>query len=174
MITVTVMAILLGLAIPDFQRFIQKARIDSEILDLQSFLMRARSEAIKTGQDVWVSDGTGNSDRWIGQLRYFRDDGNLTQDAPEPTEGQYRMPDQIFLDAGPAIKKGIGYNSRGELIGGDNTVNGSIGIQVPNLIGKPNHYVGIVNFHATGRTTVIRFKDPAPSKAAGVFDGGWN
>ena len=174
MVTVAIIAILVALAIPDFQRFIQKARIDSEILDLQSFLMRARGEAIKLGQDVWIDNASGNSERWAGQLRYFGDDGNKTQGPLEPTGGLYRAPTQIVLEPGDAIKKGIGYNSRGELIGEDNTENGSLYIKVPNLIQKPNYYVGVVRFNSTGRTTVIRYKNPASSRNAGVDDGGWN
>ena len=172
MVTVSVVAILVALAIPDFQRFIQKNRIDSEILDLQSFLMAARGQAIKTGQDTWITSTTND---WNGQLRYFGDvNGDRVQDATEPTAGQFRAPTQIALIPTAAVATGIGYNSRGEIIGVANTANGSVAIQVPTLIDKPNFFVGVMRFATSGRSTVIRYKNPVASSASGVADGGWN
>jgi type II secretory pathway pseudopilin PulG len=158
MITVAVMSILLTLAIPSYQRFIQKIRIDSEATNLQSFLMLARGEAIKRGQNVWISNGSSG---WVGALTAFVDsNGNRTQDSNEPTVGVLAAPSEIVLEPNEPVTTGMGYGGNGTLVGAGNLTNGSLGLKVPNLISHPNYYVAKVSFWTTGRTSVLRYDVP--------------
>jgi len=54
MITVALMAIILGLAVPSFRDLIQNNRATTQANDLISFLQLARSEALKIGQPVTI------------------------------------------------------------------------------------------------------------------------
>lgn len=54
MITVALMAIILGLAVPSFRDLIQNNRATTQANDLVSFLQLARSEALKIGQPVTI------------------------------------------------------------------------------------------------------------------------
>lgn len=168
MITVSILAILLALAVPDFQRFIQRARIDRESMDLQGFLMQARSESIKRGQNVWISSSTNN---WTGSLRAFVDtNGNQRREDSEPIFATYAAPTEIALVADTSLSDGVGYSANGTGLG--NLPNGSVGIRVPNLIGNPNFFVGRVSFGTGGRTTLLKFKQPVENFDAGVVENG--
>jgi type IV fimbrial biogenesis protein FimT len=158
MITISLMSILLALAIPSYQRFIQKARIDTEATNLQSFLMLARGEAIKRGQNVWISNGSGG---WTGGLTAFVDaNGNRAQESDESTIGVLAAPTEIVLKPSEQVISGMGYGANGSLVGAGNLTNGSLGLQAPNLIDNPNYYVGKVSFWTTGRTSVLRYEVP--------------
>ncbi len=162
MITVTIMSILLAFALPSFQRLLQQARIDSEATNLQSFLMAARGEAIKRGQTVWISNGNAG---WAGALTAFVDiNGNATQDSTEPTVGSLAALSEIVLKPVDKLLRGVGYGANGGLVGASGPPpNGSLGLQVPKLIGFPDYYVGYVSFGVGGRTTLPRFDVPKAS-----------
>jgi type IV fimbrial biogenesis protein FimT len=159
MITISLMSILLALAIPSYQRFIQKARIDTEATNLQSFLMSARGEAIKRGQNIWISNGNLG---WTGALTAFVDNnGNRTQEATEPTVGVFAAPSEIVLEPNDRVRNGMGYGGNGSIVGDGGLTNGSLGLKVPKLIDNPNYFVGRVSFWTTGRTSIIRFDVPS-------------
>lgn len=63
MVTVAVLAIILGIGVPSFQGLIERNRVSTATDKLFSALTTARSEAIRLGQDVSVTqedDGWGN------------------------------------------------------------------------------------------------------------------
>ena len=63
--TVTLLAILAGLAVPAFQGFIANQRIRNTSFDLMAALMRARSEAVTRNGDVsFRKTGTGWAAGW--------------------------------------------------------------------------------------------------------------
>lgn len=64
MITLSVMAILMAIALPNFQSFVQNSRITTQANSFITALMLARSEAVKRGSTVTVcrsTNGTGCS-----------------------------------------------------------------------------------------------------------------
>jgi type IV fimbrial biogenesis protein FimT len=168
MITVSLMAILLALAIPSYQRFLQRARIDTEATNLQSFLMLARGESIKRGQNIWVSNGNGG---WTGSLTAFVDrNGNRTQESGEPTIGVLAALSETVLVPSEQVSTGVGYGANGSIIGDSSLTNGSVGIRVPNLIDNPNYFIGKVSFWTTGRTSLIRYEPPREQPSGDVND----
>lgn len=60
-VVVVIVAILAGLAIPSLQLFFERSRISSAINALQLNLKYARSEAIKTNNDVYVKFSNGET-----------------------------------------------------------------------------------------------------------------
>jgi len=54
MITVAVLAILVGIAIPSFERFIQNSRLDNAARNMYSIFNSARQEALTSGQKGFV------------------------------------------------------------------------------------------------------------------------
>jgi type IV fimbrial biogenesis protein FimT len=168
MITVSLMAILLALAIPSYQRFIQRARIDTEATNLQSFLMLARGESIKRGQNIWISNGNGG---WAGSLTAFVDrNGNRTQESGEPTIGVLAALSETVLVPSEQVSTGVGYGANGSIIGDSSLTNGSVGIRVPNLIDNPNYFIGKVSFWTTGRTSLIRYEPPREQPSGDAND----
>ena len=71
MVTVSVLAVLAGLAIPSFTRIINSNRIGSQANDLVATLQYARSEALRSNRRVTVcrstnaSDCAANGNHWI-------------------------------------------------------------------------------------------------------------
>ena len=59
MVTVAVLAIILGIGVPSFQGLIERNRVSTATDKLFSALTTARSEAIRLGQDVRVTQATG-------------------------------------------------------------------------------------------------------------------
>ena len=54
MITIAILAVLVGLGLPSFQETIRTNRVASITNDLVGAFQLARSEAIRRGRDVWV------------------------------------------------------------------------------------------------------------------------
>lgn len=78
MVTLSVMAILLAVAVPNFQSFILNSRITTQTNNFIMALMLARSEAVKRGSTVTVcssTDGTScaGSSKWEGGWLVFVD-----------------------------------------------------------------------------------------------------
>ncbi len=169
MITVSVLGILIAFAAPDFMRFIQQNRIDSEISNLQNLLMSARGEAIKRGQNVWVSSAGGN---WTGVITAFVDeDGDFSQSGTEATILTLAPLTETRLEPAENLKTGIGYQSNGSVRPKGNLTDADVlAIQVPKLVGSPNFYIGTVNFSASGRTIAPRFKIPVAAPASGAYN----
>ena len=59
MVTVTLLGVLLGVAIPSFRDFMDTQRVKSAAFDMAAALLLARSEAIKRNSDVTVAPVTG-------------------------------------------------------------------------------------------------------------------
>ncbi|GGY79549.1 GspH/FimT family pseudopilin [Marinobacter zhanjiangensis] len=65
LITMAIMAIILGLVVPSFQGIIRSNQVTTEANAFMSAVQLARSEAVKRGNDVSLSaDGAGFGDGW--------------------------------------------------------------------------------------------------------------
>ena len=64
MVTLTVMAIFMGIGIPSFNNFTASQKVKTASADLMNSLVLARSEAIKRNADVTVAPDTAGV--WIG------------------------------------------------------------------------------------------------------------
>lgn len=65
MITIAIVGILASLAVPSFQRMIERNKLKKAAESLKSDLMFARTEAIKLSQDIIVNRVTGNNGAWF-------------------------------------------------------------------------------------------------------------
>jgi len=89
LVTLSIAAILLGVAVPNFVTFIQNNRLATQANDLVTMLNYARSEAVKRNQTITVcssTDGTScaGSTTWDGGLIVFVDtDGDGVVDGGE-------------------------------------------------------------------------------------------
>lgn len=86
MITIAVMAILMSIAVPAFQSFVQNGRMAGRANEVMAGLAYARSEAVKRAADVTVcasSDGSTCSGTWTQGWVVLDQAGNVlrTQDA---------------------------------------------------------------------------------------------
>lgn len=63
MVTIAILAIILGIGVPSFQTLIERNRVSTASNKLFSALTTARSEAIKLGQSVTI---TRTGDSWSG------------------------------------------------------------------------------------------------------------
>lgn len=78
MITVTILAILLGIGVPSFLEFIRNSRVSTQTNEFASALNLARSEALKRGQPVTIL-AAGGADMANGWCVFF---GAICADAP--------------------------------------------------------------------------------------------
>ena len=93
MVTVTVAAVLLRVAIPSFSRLIANNRLATQTNELVGGLNLARSEAVRQGQGVSIRSDSGGSDFGTG-WRVFKDptsagaapaDANVIRHATTPS-----------------------------------------------------------------------------------------
>ena len=63
MVTVSILAILLGVAVPSFQSFVANQKVKSASYDLSMALVAARSEAVKRNADITIAPET--VDDWV-------------------------------------------------------------------------------------------------------------
>lgn len=79
MITVAVLAILLGIAVPSFTEIIRQNRLSTQTNDLLTATAVARSEAVKRGARVSICPANGNTcsgvSEWSSGWLVFTDDG---------------------------------------------------------------------------------------------------
>ena len=79
MIGITIVAILVGVALPNLNDFIVRMRVDNEITELQRLLLTARNTAINTGKNTTVCPLSGGacsgSNNWKGELGVLNEDG---------------------------------------------------------------------------------------------------
>lgn len=74
MVTIAILAILIGIAIPSFQEMIQANRLQSASAEFQSALAMARTEAIKRGGDARVTvlaNTVGTTTAWNNGYTVF-------------------------------------------------------------------------------------------------------
>ncbi|VFQ45478.1 GspH/FimT family pseudopilin [Desulfoluna butyratoxydans] len=84
MVAVAILAVLAGIAVPEFKQWAAGQRLSSSARDVHLVLQAARAEAIKGGEDVVVvfTEGTGAA----GQYTSFVDeDGDRSLDTGETT-----------------------------------------------------------------------------------------
>ena len=109
MVTVAVIAILAAVAIPSFESIINGNRITSQANELVGVMQRARSEAIRFNQRVYIcssSNGTScaASSRWSGWL-VFRDDNGDAQPAAAEIMSQGLVKDPVVVTS--ALNPGV-------------------------------------------------------------------
>ena len=75
MVTISVLAILLTIAVPSFRTFVLNNRITGQANDMMTALNYARSEAIKRGLPVIMSSNSGTAD-WSAGWIVFADPDN--------------------------------------------------------------------------------------------------
>ena len=64
MITVAIVGALASMAVPSFQKLIERNRLKEAAESLKSDMQTARTEAIKLSQDIIVTRNTGNDGAW--------------------------------------------------------------------------------------------------------------
>lgn len=80
MLTITILAILLGVALPNFQAWLQNAQIRNAAESVLSGLQRARAEAVARNANIEFILGTGSS--WVVRIA-----GGATIDSRSSSEG---------------------------------------------------------------------------------------
>jgi len=86
LITISIVAILLGVGLPSFVNFIDNNRVTSQANDLVYSFHMARSEAVKRGSEVRVVSIAGSD--WDGGWRVIADTNN---------DGDYTDTDDILM-----------------------------------------------------------------------------
>lgn len=89
MITVSLLAIVLALAVPSFRATLQNNRLTAQANDLATGMQLARSEALKRNRPVSVCASSDNStceDEWADGWIVFLDDAALGSDTPSVAE----------------------------------------------------------------------------------------
>lgn len=79
MVSISILAISLSIAIPNLSVFIVKLRVDNEISELFRLLLSARNAAINANQNVTVcplNDASQCNTDWQGQISVFIDTNN--------------------------------------------------------------------------------------------------
>jgi len=64
MITIAIIGIVTSIAVPSFSKMLERNRLKEAAQSLKSDLLFARTQAIKTSQNIVVSRSTGNSGAW--------------------------------------------------------------------------------------------------------------
>lgn len=86
LVAVAVLAILVGWAIPSMYHLISQNRMTATTNQLVGLVHHARSEALKTGERVWVSpmtDGEGTASWSLGAVIWVDDNGDGSRAATE-------------------------------------------------------------------------------------------
>lgn len=144
MVTVTIAMILVMLAAPSFNDLIQRNRMTSQANDLLSLFQYARSEAVKSGNDVAVIVQS-ESDAWRAEVRRDSDNDGNFNDEQKLREIDY-TDSQVSLDPDADIT--ITYNSLGRNASGSMV---TVAIQHHNCKNKLRREIVI---GATGRAQV--------------------
>lgn len=79
MVSLTIVSILAGIAIPNFNDFIVQMRVDNEIYHLHRMLLIARNAAINNGQKTILcplDNGSQCTSQWQNELSVFTDFNN--------------------------------------------------------------------------------------------------
>ena len=103
MVTLAVLAIVMGIAVPSFQEFVKRNQLASAANNLVSSLALARSEAVKRATRVTVA-----SDDWAGGWQVFVDTGTVgdSTDADDTVLRVY----QPTSNAAPAVTPGDNFS----------------------------------------------------------------
>lgn len=85
MVTISIATILLAIAVPNYQRFMEQGRISSAASNLIGALNFARSEAIRRGVAVSLRNTSGSKQWESGWTMFVDNDGDGVQDAGDDT-----------------------------------------------------------------------------------------
>jgi prepilin-type N-terminal cleavage/methylation domain-containing protein len=80
MVAISISAILVGLAVPEFNRLIRRNSVEASTNLLQSSFAFARSEAIKRATNVSVVPNVANGSNWPAGWQVILDNGTLEPD----------------------------------------------------------------------------------------------
>jgi type IV fimbrial biogenesis protein FimT len=127
MITIAILAILLGIAAPNVRQFILNSRISGATNDLFTDLMLARSEASKNSRRVFVcptatQNNTCNGSAWSGTRMILVDsDGSGTATTADGTPVKYVVPNlatgtTIAVSSGGSGANGVIFRPNGAVV----------------------------------------------------------
>ena len=124
MIVVAVLAVLLGLAVPNLREFFIVNRLASATNDLAAALSTARSEAIKRGTNVAMISTSATTGDWGGGWNMCGDTNNNRACNAGETVIRTALPvsDTIQVRASAGLAGTIAFNSSGRLVGPDPAV----------------------------------------------------
>lgn len=127
MVTLSIMAILMAIALPNFQSFIQNSRMTTQANNFITALMLARSEAVKRGSTVTVCSSTngmacsGLSNWENGWLVFVDADGDGVVDAGDlPVQAGQPLAGGNTLKSGRAATR-VTYSGNGFTAGFNDT-----------------------------------------------------
>ncbi len=148
-ITISIAAILVGIAIPSFDSIIKSTRLTTYANELVSSLNLARSEAVKRGVQISVRRKGSTNQNWDSGWDIFTDlDGDGTLDAadtllktyPALTNGfTLRTGTVGYQDFAAYLPSGLSLNSSGDtfrLCAGSGDIVNSRAIEI-NALGRP-------------------------------------
>lgn len=120
LVTVSILAILMAVALPSFQTFFASNRLATANSDLQSTLNLARSEAIRRGMTVTLVRGGGTDKHWENGWTMVVDANNDgdTSDAGETLRDVGPASDNITIVSDEAFKANIAFQPSGRVTGG--------------------------------------------------------
>lgn len=117
MVTIAILAILIGIAIPSFQTMIQSNRLQSASAEFQSALLMARTEAINRGGDAKVTilaNLVGTTRSWNNGYTLFVDrsgmNSTLVQLDTENAAAALRTPNEQLLNV-PALNTAVNFTN---------------------------------------------------------------
>lgn len=128
LVTISIAAILMAIAVPGFQDFFRRNRLDSAASDFMATLNYARSEAIRRGVLVSVcksSNGTSCSGDWQQGWIVFtnpNNDDSVDTGSDEILRVHETLPNGITMNANTNFTTRITYRSDGRIT---NTVGGT-------------------------------------------------
>ncbi|MEO7241277.1 MAG: GspH/FimT family pseudopilin [Variovorax sp.] len=178
MVTVSVMAIVVAIAVPSFATSINSTRLSSSATELSAALQLARAEAIKRNRDVvlcrsndLVSCATGG--QWNGWLIFVDANGNGTLDASEEIVKAGAIDSPLVLRASVAISSQadqVRFPPSGMARGasGAALLNAALAFCAPSAPAASNN-VRDVHINFGGRTSV-RSRDTAGDCSAAPVD----
>ncbi len=113
MITIAVMSILLGVAVPSMLSMIERNSVIAESNELIAALLLARSEAIKTEHNAYFN--ISGDDGWISFVD-LNDDGAEDTDAGERLIAHTVNNDNITVTANGEVASGVRFGSDGRAV----------------------------------------------------------
>lgn len=104
-ITIALIAIIAGFAVPSFSQLIANNRITSATNNLIGVLNYARAESVKRGRSVDVSalSSAGNADEWGGGWRVWVDVGTAGYQAGEEIRVFSEVPDSVTINGPDSV-----------------------------------------------------------------------
>ena len=116
MITVAILAVLLGLAVPSFQEFVIRSRLDSTAQEMLTTLQFARSEAIRRGAQVALRRTSSTAGSWGEGWSMFIDadgDGELDDGEKPPIREGGALGNSMTLNASGNLDPFIAFDRTG-------------------------------------------------------------